>query len=101
MLTLAAILLPFTSDLSPARGDAVAGYLLYELMAVPLPRFCLTFLVRLKMRQRLDGYPMTKGKSGKAAERLCFVRPLVVLHRFGDDGRHPALATWAIRNSPA
>ena len=79
MLTLAAILLPFTSDLSPAQGvmlfaviyctGTYGGAITAILFNIPgAPENAPT---------AFDGYPMTKqGKSGKAVGQQCYAPPL-------------------------
>ena len=85
MLTLAAILLPFTSDLSPAQGvmlfaviyctGTYGGAITAILFNIPgAPENAPT---------AFDGYPMTKqGKSGKAvgAAVLCSAIGLSLIH---------------------
>ena len=52
MLTLAAILLPFTADLSPAQGVMLFAVIYCTgTYGGPLQRFCLIFLVHRKTRR--------------------------------------------------
>ncbi|MEC7191704.1 MAG: tripartite tricarboxylate transporter permease, partial [Pseudomonadota bacterium] len=102
MLTLAAILLPFTSDLSPAQGvmlfaviyctGTYGGAITAILFNIPgAPENAPT---------AFDGYPMTKqGKSGKAvgAAVLCSAIGGVASALVMMAATQP-LATWAIRN---
>lgn len=102
MLTLAAILLPFTADLSPAQGvmlfaviyctGTYGGAITAILFNIPgAPENAPT---------AFDGYPMTKqGKSGKAvgAAVLCSAIGGVASALVMMAATQP-LATWAIRN---
>ena len=102
MLTLAAILLPFTASLTPAQGvmlfaviyctGTYGGAITAILFNIPgAPENAPT---------AFDGYPMTRqGKSGKAVEQLFSVLRLVVWpRRLVMMAATEPLANWAIRN---